>query len=202
MLFGYVLTLSLFFSHDTNVMETIDATLQEVKDLVTLPKCYNISFVETLVRDPLWTFVFWEIRKQDRDLHENSVHFDGYRLRVVPLKEPGFQPDMAASFTVTVGKNDCGWYLGFPPNGWRWYKIELCAAHKAECAVLAGSRPFFLPRLIQPRLENTSMVLNKDEEIQSLYRNPLAQLSGIDNFLLYRGIDRQSRTLRPEPGAL
>jgi hypothetical protein len=104
---------------------------------------------------------------------------------------------MAASFTVTVGKNDCGWYLGFPPNGGRCYKVELCAKHRNDYTVLAESHPFFLPRLIQPRLEKASMVIDKDEEIQSLYRNPLAQLSGIDNFLLYRGIDRRSRTLSP-----
>jgi len=179
-------------------METTDVTtLQEIEDLPPLPKHYNISFVETLIRDPLWTFVFWEIKKHDRDFHESSSHFDGYRLRVVPLKEPGFQPDMAASFTVTVGKNDCGWYLGFPPNGWRCYKVELCAKHRNDYTALAESHPFFLPRLIQPRLEKASMVIDKDEEIQSLYRNPLAQLSGIDNFLLYRGVDRRSRTLSP-----
>jgi len=178
-------------------METTDTTLQEVNELAALPKNYNISFIETLIRDPLWTFVFWEIKKHDRDLHEQSMHFDGYRLRVVPLKEPGFQPDMAASFTVTVGKNDCGWYLGFPPNGWRCYKIELCAKHRNDYTVLAESPMFFLPRLIQPKLETESMVIDKDEEIQSLYRNPLAQLSGIDNFLLFRGVDRKSRTLYP-----
>jgi hypothetical protein len=180
-------------------METTDATLQEeVKELAALPKYYNISFIETLIRDPLWTFVFWEIKKHDRDLHENQPHFDGYHLRVVPLKEPGLQPDMAASFTVAVGKNDCGWYLGFPPNERRCYKVELCASNRNTYTVLAETHPFFLPRLIQPRLETASMVLDKDEEIQSLYRNPLAQLSGIDNFLLYRGIDRRSRILSPE----
>jgi len=176
-------------------METTDAVLQEVNELPPLPKDYNISFVETLIRDPLWTFVFWEIQKHERDFYENSVYFDGYCLRGVPLKEPGFQPDMAASFTVSVGQNDCGWYLGFPPNGWRCYKIELCAKHKDDYTVLAESRTFYLPRLIQPKLETASMVIDKDEEIQSLYRNPLAQLSGIDNFLLFRGVDRQSRTL-------
>ena len=179
-------------------METTDVTLQEAEVLPPLPKHYNMSFIEALIRDPLWTFVFWEIKKYDRDNHEQSQHFHGYRLRVVPLKEPGFEPDMTASFTVAVGKNDCGWYLGFPPNGWRCYKIELCAKHRNDYTVLAESRTFFLPRLIQPRLETASMVIDKDEEIQSLYRNPLAQLSGIDNFLLYRGIDRQSRTLNPE----
>jgi len=180
-------------------MENTDVTVvQEAEELPPLPKHYNISFIETLIRDPLWTFVFWEIKKYDRDVHENSAHFDGYRLRAVPLKEPGFQPDMAASFTVAVGKNDSGWYMGFPPNGWRCYKIELCAKHRNEYTVLAESSTFFLPRLIQPRLETASSVIDVDEEIQSLYRNPLAQLSGIDNFLLYRGIDRKSRTISPE----
>jgi hypothetical protein len=175
-------------------METTDLPLQEAEELAALPKHYNMSFIETLIRDPLWTYVFWEIKKHDRDLYENSVNFEGYCLRVVPLKEDGLQPDMAASFTVAVGKNDCGWYLGFPPIGRRCYKIELCAIHWKGCTVLAVSHPFFLPRLIQPRLESTSMVVGQDEEIQVLYRNPLAQLSGIDNFSLYRGIDRKSRT--------
>jgi hypothetical protein len=175
------------------------------KNIAAIPKQYNISFVETLIRDPLWTFVFWEIKSIDRDMYENAAGFNGYCLRVVPLKgdgslkessplnEGGLLPEAALPFTVAVDKNDSGRYLAFPPNGWYCYKVELCVLLSDNCTVLAASCPFVLPRLIQPRLEAASMALGQDEEIQALYRNPLAQLSGIDDFLLFRSIDRRPR---------
>jgi hypothetical protein len=160
----------------------------------------GFTLIETIIRDPLWAFVFWEIRNNTRDIYENAVDFDGYCLRVIPLKHSISAPaiDNAASFTVSVGKNDSSRYLGFTPNNQRCYKIELCAVQWENFTVLAESRPFVLPRLIQPKIEAAETASGQDEEIQALYKNPLAQLSGIDNFLIYRSIDRRSRILNPQ----
>jgi hypothetical protein len=54
-----------------------------------------------------------------------------------------------------------------------------------DYTVLAQSRPFMLPRLIEP---------TSNELVQTVYRNPLALLSGVDRFSLVRSEDRLLRS--------
>ena len=158
----------------------------EEAEHVTLPRQHNFSTVEVLVRDPLWAFVFWEIREHDQQLYEGTQDFEGYCLRVLPLKKDTNQPDMAASFTVDVGEKDNSWYLGFPPDTGCFFGVELCVRRQGNCDAFAASRPFKMPRLIESKR-------NAQGEAQSLYQNPLAQLSGIDRFPLLRSMDRRLR---------
>jgi hypothetical protein len=151
-----------------------------------LPRQQGFSMIEVLVRDPLWAFVFWEIRNHDQILYENTEDFEGYCLRVLPIKEDTHQPDMAASFTVDVGAQDNSWYLGFPPDSGCFFMVELCVCREEHCTVLASSRPFKMPRLIETRRSASG-------ETQALYQNPLAELSGVDRFSLLRSMDRQIR---------
>jgi hypothetical protein len=160
---------------------------REIKEAAALPRQYNISFIDVLVRDPLWAFVFWEIKKHDLELHQKANDFSGYFLRVIPLKGEGFQPDISASFTVAVGTDDSAWYVGFSPEDGRNFKIELCSRCSDNCTVLAESRPFVLPRLIKQQPENP------EDDIQAVYKNPLVQLSGVDRFSLIHSEDRLPR---------
>jgi len=174
----------------------VDAKHDAFKEFAMLPKQYHISFIEVLIRDPLWAFVFWEIKAHDRNHHENAPGFDGYSLRVTPFREGSPfregasregapQADEAASFIVSVGIDDYARYLGFPPEGGRCFKVELCMRNHENYTVLAQSHPFTLPRLIEPV---------SNELIQAVYHNPLARLSGIDRFSLVRSEDRQLRS--------
>ena len=147
----------------------------------TLPKQHNISTIEVLVRDPLWAFVFWDIKGHDQDMYESNAEFEGYCLRAIP------QNDMGALFTVAVGTKNSAWYLGFPPDSENFFKVELCVPQHENYIVLAASRPFKMPRLIRPKRD-------EDKEIQSIYQNPLAQLSGVERFSLLRSVDRQLRS--------
>ena len=164
---------------------------EKTEENTTLPKQHNISMVEVLVRDPLWAFVFWEIKGHDEDMYEKTSDFGGYWLRVIPLKEGSNQADMAASFTVAVGTKNSAWYLGFSPGSGNFFRVELCVQQRENYIVLASSQPFKMPRLIEPK--NFSSVHGGDGEIQSVYRNPLAQLSGVEHFSLLRSMDRQLR---------
>ena len=155
-------------------------------------KKHRISIIEVLVRDPLWAFAFWEIKGQDQERYGNDDDFNGYCLRVIPLKESSNEPDMAASFNVAIDKNDSARYLGFPPDDRRFFKVELCVSNWEDCIVLATSQPFRMPRLIEPRHDGGEHKF--DEEIQAVYRNPMAHLSGVERFSLLRNMDR---TLRP-----
>jgi len=177
--------------HDIN---QVDAKHDSFKEFAVLPKQYHISFIEVLIRDPLWAFVFWEIKAHDRNHFESAPGFSGYYLRVTPfkegpsregaLKEGGLQADEAASFIVSVGRDDYARYLGFPPDGGRCFKIELCMRNHEDHTVLAQSRPFTLPRLIEP---------TSNELLQTVYRNPIALLSGVERFSLVHSEDRLPR---------
>ena len=178
--------------HDIN---QVDAQHDAFKEFAVLPKQYHISFIEVIIRDPLWAFVFWEIKAHDRSHYESAPGFRGYSLRVTPfresaLKENRLQADEAASFIVAVDIDDYARYLGFPPEGGRCFKVELCMRNHEDYTVLAQSRLFTLPRLIEPT----------SNELTTVYRNPFACLSGVERFSLVRSEDRLLRSREiPEP---
>ena len=155
---------------------------------------YNTSFINVIIRDPLWAFVCWDIPEQDRIIYENNVHennadYKGYCLRVAPVKQDKLPTNSNDFFTVAVDKTDTSRYLGFPPDAGRCYKIELCVLHEENHTVLAVSRPFVLPPVIEPMVEAP----REDNGVQAVYRNPLAQLSGVNSFTLTHSVDRLPR---------
>jgi len=174
------------YAHAHHDINQVDDKI-EFKEFAMLPKQYHISFIEVLIRDPLWAFVFWEIKAHDRKHYESAVGFSGYCLRVMPLtlKDDALQMNEDASFIVSVDIDDYARYLGFPPHDGRCFKVELCLRGHGNCTVLAESRPFTLPRLIEPA---------SNEHIQAVYRNPLAVLSGLERFSLVRSEDRLLRS--------
>jgi hypothetical protein len=173
----------------------------DVPKSVALPGQYSITFIEAMIRDPLWVFVFWEIKGADREVFENAPDFGGYYLKVSPWgrAEPAVRervsPETAEKegvFIVPIGAEDTAWYLGFPSedrsseagNRNRQCKVELCAGQGGEEVLLAASKPFRLPELLGfPRQ-------NRDP---GGYNNPLIRLSGAGDFHILRNGDRQSR---------
>jgi hypothetical protein len=154
------------------------------------PSRYNITYVNVLVRDPLWAFAFWEINDHDRGIHEKTSDFSGYCLRVEesprsnePRPEsPRSRAGEDGSFVVQVGGEDSAWYLGFSPPGGT-FRVELCATHREESVILAVSGPFTLPTLHEPLGNRYSQASH----------NPLLRLSGIDEFRILHNTSRLSR---------
>jgi hypothetical protein len=163
----------------------------EFPEAAALPKQYNITFLEVLIRDPLWAFVFWEIKSHDKELYEKAPDFSGYYLKVIPL-DGGTGGPRENSFTVSVGIHDTAWYLGFPPAEGR-YRVDLCALRGNDEIVLAVSRPFMLPRLLNMPLKSGEQ---NPRDLGQVYLNPLAMLSGAGEFPVIRNADRLSRTIR------
>ncbi|MCL2440733.1 MAG: DUF4912 domain-containing protein [Treponema sp.] len=155
-----------------------------------LPKQYNISFMEVIIRDPLWVFVFWEVKGQERETHENAADFNGYCLKVIPLDENGAEINSEDnSFTVSVSPNDSARYLGFAEHH---SHIKTCSGYIIKLAALRGSSemqitssaPFFLPRL------------SENDFIAEMSAKPLLRLSGIQDLQIIKNSDRQSRIKR------
>ena len=169
---------------------------------VPLPRQYNITFIEVMIRDPFWAFVFWEIKAQDKEQFEKAQDFEGYYLKVSPWGAAPAQPGVEAEgvFTVPVSVNDTAWYLGLSPaapkgktfeasqHDSKQYKVELCAGAKENETVLAVSSPFGLPLPHElpagwkPRLFAAE--------------NPAVMLSGYEDFRVVRKNERLPRAKR------
>ena len=99
--------------------EAIDNIQADFLQAAALPVQYNITFINVMIRDPLWAYVFWEIRVHDREVFENAPDFKGYCLLVVPVRSDdspvqGFVAE--DSFIVPLSIHDNGLYLNFPPE--------------------------------------------------------------------------------------
>ena len=155
----------------------------KMSESVILPKQYNITFIDLFVRDPLWVYIFWEIKGSDREVFEKAADFEGYSLKVSPWNRVA--PDEI--FTVPLEPEDNARYLGFPPAEGencrnRSYKIELLALRGGNGILLADSGSFKLPSL-SPRKE-------KQEDSENF---PLIFLSGIKDLNILRNEDRKIR---------
>ena len=113
----------------------------EVPESVPIPKHYNITYLDVLVRDSLWAFAFWEISSHDKGLYGKSADFNGFFLRII--SEDG-APGDEMPYIIPVGDTDTSWYVSFS-SGSGLYRIELCAAKTENDVVLASSVPFRLP---------------------------------------------------------
>jgi len=152
-----------------------------------LPKQYNISYIDVIIRDPLWVYAFWEIKGHDREQHENSDDFEGYFLRVIPLKEgENSAKSSENSFTVSISADDSARYLGFTELSEKdagRYVVKLGVLRGSSEIQLASSQPFTMPK-----------IPNYAENENS--QNPLIFLSGVQDFSLIKSTDRQSRIKR------
>ncbi|AEJ19198.1 DUF4912 domain-containing protein [Gracilinema caldarium] len=165
-----------------------DETSEDIEDVSSVkvekpPFFYNKTYIEVLLRDPVWAFVFWEIKTADRELHEATPGFNGYQLRVVAL-HPGKNPD-DESFSIDVDMMDRAWYVCFPSSE-GWFKVELRMKKAKDFILLAETPPFKIP-------ESINMLRS------TIDTNPLAPillLSGLDELEIIHSGDFQSHILQ------
>jgi len=188
---------------------------EELTDLVIvesvpLPKHYNVTYIEVMIRDPFWAFVFWEVKAADKEQMEKEQDFNGYHLRVNLLKGSGTLPgasgrqEMEEVLTVQVKPEDTAWYLGFAPGGdnespgpdrnhqrieQNLYKVELCVSIGEVETVLAVSAPIKMPGLP----ESPKKAGERDPELGA---SQLVRLSGYGDFHVLRRNERPFRAKR------
>ena len=149
---------------------------------VALPKQYNFSYIDIIIRDPLWIYAFWEIKECDKESFNNSPNFNGYCLRVIPLNEDDtISKTRDSSFTIPIDTDDDARYLGFAEHSTleaSRYLIKLAAIIGEEEVQIAISQPFKLPRLIT------------NEDVHKMKDNPLTRLSGVADLPIIINTDR------------
>ena len=210
-------TLGKVFRNEDNAgniesQETLSRDLDLIES-VPLPKQYNITYIEVMIRDPLWAFVFWEIKAQDKEQIEKTSDFEGYYLKVSSWVASGDNmPERALDkiqektqdkikiFTIPVKPEDTAWYLGIAPDIENkvsspeqiQYKVELCADMKGEENIITSSEPFCLPVLY-------GFHAGKNMLDSGMFDNPLLKLSGYGELHILRYSERQLRAKKGAP---
>ncbi len=134
---------------------------------VQLPEQYNITFIDVLIRDPLWAYVFWEIKSHDREMWENR-DFNGYCLKITQMSDAGL------AFIMQIPIEDNAWYVAIP-NPAADYRADLCARAEGREVLLASSGVFTMPKIFDLRV---------------IDRTPLHLLSGVEEFPIIRSRER------------
>ena len=216
-----------FASSSDESAEPEETKAADSDESAPLPRQYNITFIEVMIRDPVWAFVFWEIKTADKEQFEKVQDFDGYYLKVSPWTGPVEKPLSAADpsrkenetdgiFTVPVKPEDSAWYLGLAPamdkvrmgraspQDQRQYKVELCAGRRGEETVLAVSKPFRLPLLHELPAGSAIQDPCQDacQDPCPDRENPLVRLSGYGDFHILRNNERLFRAKRDLSGYL
>jgi hypothetical protein len=158
-----------------------------VPEPVELPKQYNITRINAIVRDPLWVFVFWEIRDADRKIYEKQHGFRGYFLRV-SLDQCKKGNEAGTVFTIPVSANDTERYIHFPSvehckelcgsDVVSPFNVALCYSHTGGEAVLAVTLPFRLPGMLEI----------SERIVPARDKDTLLRLSGIDDLPVLRNL--------------
>ncbi|MDR2135714.1 MAG: DUF4912 domain-containing protein [Treponema sp.] len=150
----------------------------DCQETAPVPRRYNVTFIDLMIRDPLWVFAFWEVREHDGEIFEQDPDFSGYCLRVRPAGKGG--PARNRPFMIQVDPGETARYLGFSeyPARSDGFTIELCAGFNERAELLAVSKAFRLPRL--------PGACGRD----GAEAPPLLSLSGLDDFPILRDTDR------------
>ncbi len=156
----------------------------QVPELAPLPKRYNMNYLEVLLRDPLWVFVFWEINSLDRKAYESSPFFKGYVLHVMPLPFQGVPPDVEPFF-ISVGNTDNSWGIYLDPDI-RLFQVRICADRGETKEMIISSHQILVPQALNPA----------DEAVRNIPKYPMLNLSGIEEFEILRNVDRVARVRR------
>ncbi|MCL2093142.1 MAG: DUF4912 domain-containing protein [Treponema sp.] len=171
-----------------------DSVLTET---AALPKQYNITFIELMIRDPLWAFAFWEIKTQDKEQFEKSPSFQGYYLKLTAGQKT------EELFTVQISPEDHARYINLdlfsaPAPGTdkkdRQYRVELCVALGETETILASSNVIEIPPLPEA-LPGPA----KTGSRRTAAANPLVKLSGFEDFQIIRRNERTPRS-KGRPG--
>jgi uncharacterized protein (DUF2249 family) len=153
-------------------------------ELASVPKRYNMNYLEVLLRDPLWAFAYWEINSIDRIAYESSPDFKGYVLHVTPLSCKD-APVTTEPFSITVGNTDTSWGIYIQPDI-KLFDVKLCADRGETKEVIISSNQIHVPQALDPT----------DETVRNIPKYPILSLSGIEEFEILRNVDRVARVRR------
>ncbi|MEN6382128.1 MAG: DUF4912 domain-containing protein [Rectinema sp.] len=133
---------------------------------ISIPDYYNETYINAIVRDPLWIFAFWDIADSTRQKYIGEAETSRLLLRI--SEATGFEPSF--SYDIVVSFDDRKWYINVP-HPKRSYMIDLCIVKCHKVRILARSNIVRMPSQYLdissklPQVTRSLLVLSGSEEL-------------------------------------
>ena len=147
----------------------------------TLPKTYNNTCIDAVIRNPAWLFVLWDIKESDVSTLSQDFSFESAFLHI-SFFDSAESEKSDDSFDVKIPLEPNEQYIMIP-GGKKFARIDLAASFSGKSAeILASTRMIEIP-------EESKKII--EMQPGKKFDFPLVQLSGIkkilhDNFLNHR----------------
>lgn len=151
----------------------ISSEEEEVLSYDVFPKTYNETQISCVLRNPIWTYVFWNISEIDLQILAGLKEYD-LMLRICSLSSPdNLTPEEV--FEIQVNSENQEQYVLLPANK-RFIRVELVYFSKNSSNVLAFSPVQEIPQ--------NSKVLNDFQPGKDQQYSEILELSGIQEILM------------------
>ena len=162
-------------SYKKNLEPDMNITEEEEEscDDSEMPRSYNSTEVEIILRNPAWAYIYWNISDSDRDSLEKAFVSE-LRIRVSSFSEKSqVKPD--EFFDIQISKQDNGQYF-LLPAGKKFFRVDLLFCLDGIIDILASSEVLEMPTG-SSRLVDVHP--GKEEGL-----SPIMELSGMRELLL------------------
>lgn len=141
---GELLEVAEELSQDREVEEMKEEKLPENLD-GSLPETFNETQITVIMRNPVWAYVYWDIRESDLAKLLPSNNFMSLVLRVTFLDSPD-STTTVETFDVQVNEKDRAQYV-LLPAGKKFVRIDLVViARGKDDEILSISKIIALPQ--------------------------------------------------------
>lgn len=110
----------------------------------TLPKTYNETQINAILRNPAWVFVFWDLKESEiTKLHSENPNLSLF-LHVCFFEDEDMQ-ELQDSFDIKIAENNREQYV-LIPGGKKYFRIELtCVTGTGTSLILSSTRCIAIP---------------------------------------------------------
>ncbi len=105
-----------------------------------IPENYPRTSIQLLLRDPFWTYAYWDINQFELQTILTACSDVQFFLRVYELQSRMDDLDEPlGSFDIPIKAEDSSWYINLPEPG-MWYRVDLMYhAEGADTQILCRS---------------------------------------------------------------
>lgn len=145
-----------------------------------IPRAYNSTEVQIMLRNPAWAFIYWNISDADR-IALDKAFISEMKLRINSYSEKDqLKPD--EFFDIMISKEDNGQYV-LLPAGKKFFRVDLLFNIDGIIDILSSSRVLEMPQGSERFVE---LRPGKKEDM-----SPIMELSGMNELLMEHYINHR-----------
>lgn len=148
----------------------------------SLPKSYNETKINAVLRNPTWVYAFWDISESDLQSFDDNTDFSNLNLHV-SFFDSADSEDQTDSIDLKVSLEDRNQYI-LLSSAKKHFSLALEACY-------LGKQPLVLARSKRISVPTGNEVLKNAVPGKNMDFPPLVRLSGIDSVLRRQYLDHR-----------